>query len=911
MEGKGYWCLLALAAGLQAAGPPAYRVETMAGSANLGDGGPATAAQFGTIKGIALDPFGNLFISDTDHHRIRKVGPNGTVTTVAGTGTAGFSGDGGPAVAAQLNLPYGIASDLAGYLYIADLGNSRVRRVAPDGTISTVAGTGVPGSAGDGGAAVDAQLMSPRNVAVDSLGNLYISEFAGHRVRRVTPDGRISTAAGTGISGFNWDNGPATTTQLNSPAGLAVDRNNALLIADSANNRVRKLAVGTITTAGGPWTGSTPVTVAVDLNGTEYMSDSGPLVDSHPVNAGDQWTRVAGTGASGFSGDGSPASQAVLSAVWDIAADSQGNVYIADGVRVRRIDRHGIIQTVAGDGYQQSIGDSLAATAALLFQPSGVALDSVGNLFIADSGTNRVREVVPAGTIRTFAGNGFAGQGSDQMLATKSSLYSPGSVAVGPTGYLYIADTYNHRIRTVDLGGLISTVAGTGVAGRGAEGLPATQMNLRAPHGVCLDRSGGLYVVDTGNHRVLLVQPTGSTRTIAGNGSPGDAGDGGQAAVAQLNQPGACTLDTAGNLFIADTGSHRIRKVTPTGRISTVAGTGSAGFSGDEGPATAAQLDSPAGIAVEDDGNIFVSDTHNHRIRQVTPDGVIHTIAGTGTAAFSGDGGWATDAQLYSPAGLMLDGAGNLYFADTGNNRVRRLLPQPGAPPAPVVAAPVLAALNAASLTQGPVAPGEMLVIFGDGLGPDTGIASIPDATGLYPTMVSGAEVRFDGVPAPVFYAQYGQINVQVPYAVAGNSTTHVEAFYQSKSAGTLDLSVVAAAPALFQIVVNQDGSLNSDANPAARGTVVTFFGTGEGLTDGSNLSGTIAQAPYAHPRQTVALSMGGIAADLLYAGAAPGQAGELQINARVPGGFLPTGKVAVQLTIGIANAPLASIYVK
>jgi uncharacterized protein (TIGR03437 family) len=890
-----------------------YRIEAVAGSAGLGDGGPAAMAQIGAIQGIAADRWGNLYLSDTDHHRIRKVSADGMIATIAGTGAAGFSGDGGPASAAQLNLPYGIAVDYAGYLYVADLGNNRVRKIAPDGTISTVAGTGSAGLSGDGGPAVEARLQTPRNVAVDPSGNLYIAEFAGHRVRRVAPDGRIKTVAGTGIAGFGGDGGPPAAAQLGYPAGLAVDRDGALYIADSQNNRIRKVANGVIVTAlgGAPGTSlANPIAVAIDAAGNLYVADSSFLVRVYTPAAA--WVNFAGSAAQGYSGDGGPATKAQLTQPRDIAASPGGGLYIADGARVRFVDSSGQIRTAAGDGFVHAVGDGGPASAAILNQPSAVALDGSGNLYIADPGTERVRQVRSDGTIGTLAGTGLPGDAGDGGPAAAAPLNVPVGVAVDPWGNVAIADSYNHRIRQVSPGGTIGTVAGTGKAGTGQDLMPALETQLRGPRGVCFDRGGALFIVDTGNHRVLRYANGALVETAAGNGSPGDAGDGGQARYAQLSQPCSCAVDSFGSLFIADTLNHRVRKVAPGGIISTVAGTGEPGFSGDAGPATAARLQAPRGVAVDDNGDIFIADTANHRIRQVTPDGVIHTIAGQDAAGYSGDGGAAADALLNSPVGLVLDGAGDLYFADTGNQRVRRLVPQPPeVAPDPVTLPPSLSAVNAASQRAGAVAPGEILTIYGAGLGPESGAAASFDDSGTLPDLLGGSEVRFDGIPAPIFYAQAGQINVQAPYTVAGRQATHVEVLFQGKTAGALDLGVVEAAPALFPLAINQDAGTNSASAPALRGTVVTLFATGEGLTDGPNVSGRAAADPYPRPKLPVKVTIGGILAEILYAGSAPGLAGTLQINARVPGGFLPQGAVPVELQVGAAVSPTLTIWVR
>ena len=891
-----------------------YHIDTVAGSGRIGDGGPATAAQFSNINGVAIDRLGNLYLADTDNHRVRKVSLGGTVTTIAGTGTAGFTGDRGPAVNAQLNLPYGLALDGVGNLYVADFGNQRVRCIGTDGIITTVAGTGQKASSPDGFPPLETSLLSPRNVAIDTKGNLYIAEFEGHRVRRLTTDGKIKTIAGIGVAGLKGDGALAVNAQLNSPAGLAFDSAGALYIADSGNHVVRKIyADGMIGNAPGRDPGTlqfNPIALAVDAAGNLYIGDPASRVVTAYTTAGN-WIPYAGTGGDTSSGDGGPAKDAGLSAMNDLAMDVYGSLYIADGVRVRRVSPAAMIETVAGDGYAHSVGDGEAATSAQLFQPSAVALDAMGNLYIADTGTQRIREVMPNGNMTTLAGTGIIGRGNvDGVPAATMPLHSPMAVATDAAGNLLVADTFNHRILRITPAHIVHMVAGTGTSGTSADGMAPLAATLRAPRGVCLDRAGTLYIVDTSNHRVLRLPAGGVLQTVAGNGSPGYAGDTGPARFAQLKVPNACAFDSAGNLYIADTGNHSIRKVTVGGAIWTVAGAGIMGGSGDEGPAISAHLSSPRGVAVDDNGNIFIGDTGNNRIRVVTPDGVIHTIAGSGMAGFFGDGGAAIDALLREPAGLYLDGSGALYFADSGNNRIRHMRPDVIALPPVTVLAP-LTVVNAISLRAGAIAPGEVVSIFGSGLGPAVGVTAALDASGALPTLLAAVEVRINSVSSPIFYAQSGQINAQVPYTVAGSDAVDVIVVYQGKLAGGVSVKTAPSAPALMTVAINRDGGLNAESAPAARGEWMTFYATGEGLTDGARVAGVPAAAPYAHPLLPIVLKIAGVSADILYAGSAPGLVGVMQVNARVPGGFVAPGAAQVALTVGDTKAPEITVWLK
>ena len=675
-------CLTLLTAVTWAQPQTSYRIDTFAGG-GLGDGGPASQARLYFPRGVAVDSTGNLYIVDSSNHRIRKVDSTGTITTVAGTGESGFSGDGGPASQARLYFPRGVAVDSAGNLYIAD--RSRIRKIDSTGTITTVAGTGKYGFSGDGGPATQALLSFARGVAVDGAGNLYIADGPNYRIRKVDSTGTITTIAGMG--GGGGDGGPAVLAQLGNPRGVAVDSAGNLYIAGA--HRIRKIdSTGTITTVagtgkygfsgdGGPAVLAqlmNPRGVAVDSAGNLYIADTG----NHrirKVDAAGTITTFVGTEEYGFGGDGGPATQARLNDPFSVAVDSAGSLYIADtgNHRIRKVDSTRTITTFVGGVFFG--GDGGPATQARLAAPSGAAVDSAGNLYIVDSSNHRIRKVDSTGTITTVAGTGESGFSGDGGPATQARLAAPSGAAVDSAGNLYIVDSSNHRIRKVDSTGTITTFAGTGEVGFSGDGGPAIQAQLDTPGGVAVDSTGNLYIADTGNHRIRKVDSTGTITTFAGTGEYGFDGDGGSASQARLTLPTGVAVDSTGNLYIADTGNHSIRKVDSTGTITTIAGMGELGFGGDGGPAMMAHLFTPFDVAVDSTGNLYIADNSNHRIRKVDSTGTITTIAGTGGVGFGGDGGPATQGHFYSLFGVAVDGAGNLYIADTGNHRIRLLTP--------------------------------------------------------------------------------------------------------------------------------------------------------------------------------------------------------------------------------------------
>ena len=333
------------------------------------------------------------------------------------------------------------------------------------------------------------------------------------------------------------------------------------------------------------------------------------------------------------------------------------------------------IFTFAGTGEGGAGGDGGPATEAQLSFPNGLAVDGSGNLYVADQGNNRIRRIDLEGVITTIGGTGERGFGGDGGPATEAQFNFPTGLAVDGSGNLYVADTGNTRIRRIDAEGVITTIAGTGEGGAGGDGGPATEAQLAFPFGLAVDGSGNLYVADTNNHRIRRIDAEGVITTIAGTGEGGAGGDGGPATEAQFFSPYGLAVDGSGNLYVADQGNNRIRRIDLEGVITTIGGTGEWGFGGDGGPATEAQFSFPNGLAVDGSGNLYVACTQNNRIRRIDLEGVITTIAGTGERGFGGDGGPATEAQFSFPNGLAVDGSGNLYVADSSNTRIRVIRP--------------------------------------------------------------------------------------------------------------------------------------------------------------------------------------------------------------------------------------------
>jgi sugar lactone lactonase YvrE len=580
----------------------------------------------GWLAGVTVDTAGNVYIADSYNYRVRRVSPDGLITTVAGNGKRGDSGDGGPAVDAQLQATSGLAIDALGNLYIADVQSHRVRKVSTDGIITTIAGNGTQGYSGDGGLAVNAQLNSPYGIAIDRSGNLLIADTLNQRVRRVFPSGIITTVVGDGAVKSAGDSGPAAGASMNHPRDVAVDSAGWLYILEF--NRVRRVApdgvISTLVGNGVDWGDGGPIGsggIAVAGDGTLYIS-GGSLLRKLPP--GGVLTAAAGNGTRWYGGDGGPVANAQFytECCESLASDSDGALYIADAgsARIRKVSSSGIITTVAGNGIPGYSGDGGAATAARLMQPRAVAVTRYGELFIADGFNFRIRKVTREGIITTVAGNGTPGHSGDGGDATAASIGHVFGIAVDDGGNLYMAELAlggaagsTNRIRKVSASGIISTLVHSD--------LPSSRDQFMAL-GIAVDRAGNVYFTDHGKHRVLRVSSDGTLGVFAGNGTKGAAGEGGPATEAELDTPISLAVDENDNIYIGEAWSPRVRRVSAHGMsLKTIAGTGIGGHSGDGGPATIAEISPVSGIAFSPAGEIYISAFAQGVIRVLRPVG--------------------------------------------------------------------------------------------------------------------------------------------------------------------------------------------------------------------------------------------------------------------------------------------------
>jgi sugar lactone lactonase YvrE len=678
-------------------------ITTVAGAeyAFSGDRQPALTATMGEPRGVTVDASGNLYVADPDNSMVFRVDPGGILTIVAGTGRRGFSGDGGPAREANLDKPFGIVRDAEGNLYFVDTTDpaprlpptvpgltGRIRRVSTGGIITTVAGDG-DDFEGENIPANTAQLRSPTGLAIDAEGNLYVAEAGQFRVRRISKDGTIRTVAGTGkrpplgffpVNSEIPDGIQATETDL-APGGIGISNDGSLLIADSAFNLIRKVTPDGLihTIAGGG---------QEDVNENTPARNLALLFPSGVIEAAD------------------------------------GSIYYSDGWGITRIDAAGLANPVTRQTPNGPLDDGVAArhvSVRVAGDLGGLALDSSGRLYIADIGHKRIRRIEKDGTIATVAGSGDFRYAGDNGPATDSVLYLPTSVAVSPAGIIYFTDSLNCRVRRI-VGGQVITVAGNGsctatfnpsdtavpwqATDRGltilapitvdggenlfvAQGSQITKVNSRGsaiavlapafpsqgpPPGPPLfinglyAANGAVYFSDRTTHRLLKLDGNGVVTTIAGSGVAGFSGDGGPAIMARLFQPGAITGDPEGNLYFLDSGNSRVRRIGVDGTITTVAGDGNVRTLN-----LAATNFLVAPSLAFWNGSLYLTDPSGNTVRKIAPGGAISTIGGAGRPGFAGDGGDASSAVLNSPSGIGVDATGNLYLSDSGNNRVRKI----------------------------------------------------------------------------------------------------------------------------------------------------------------------------------------------------------------------------------------------
>ncbi len=599
-------------------------VTTLAGTAgSIGSvDGTGGAARFNYPSGIVVDRNGNLYVAEIGNHTIRKITSAGVVTTLAGT--AGNSGSmDGTGSTARFYEPNGIAVDASGNIYVADRINSTIRKITSAGVVTTLAGTAGNSGSMDGTDSA-ARFSNPNGIAVDASGNVYVADTYNHTIRKITSAGVVTTLAGTAGTYGSLD-GTSSAARFYQPNGMAVDASGNVYVADSINSSIRKItSAGVVTTLAGTGTalsfgsedgiGSAarfkiPLGIAVDASGNLYVADSNNYAIRKITSAG-VVTTLAGM-AGGAGSENGTGSAARFNYPRGIAVDGSGNVYVADTSNhtIRKITSASVVTTLAGIPENFGSADG-TGSAARFYGPHGIAADAIGNVYVADSVNNTIRKITSAGVVTTLAGSA-GNSGRVDGSGVDARFYNPKGIAVEASGNVYVADTYNHTIRKITSAGMVTTIAGTAGIYGSVDGT-SSAARFYYPSGIAVDGSGNVYVADTNNDTIRKITSAGVVMTLAGTaGSSGSANGTGSAA--RFNYPSGIAVEVSGNVYVADTLNHTIRKITNTGVVTTIGG--SSGVKSDvDGFGTAAAFHFPFGIAATSTGALYVSDTNNNRI---------------------------------------------------------------------------------------------------------------------------------------------------------------------------------------------------------------------------------------------------------------------------------------------------------
>jgi len=592
--------------------------------------GVGNLARFADPSGVFAASDG-IYVADRSNHLIRKVTWDWQVSTFAGLGIAGS--DDGPANVARFNSPGGIIQDNSGNFFVADTSNHTVRKISLQNSlwvVSTFAGS--PGAYGSiDGTGNSARFNLPIGMDMDGAGNLYVSDYANHTIRKITPLQSVSTLAGSpGNSGSS--DGLGASARFNYPRGVAVDGSGNVFVADTGNSTLRELTP----------TGPTVVTSTIAGSVNTCATDDGIGTAAH-------FCAPAGLTMGG------------------------STLYLADASHnvIRKVTPQGStfeVSTIAGSPGYAGVDDGSGPTARFT-GPYGISVAPSGDLYVADTGNHIVRTVTtPAGMVTTFAGS-VPVTGNTDGTGAGARFSSPLALASDGQGSFYVADAGNHAIRKVTSTGVVSTFAGSPGNAGSNDGAAATA-RFNYPTGVAVDGAGNLYVADAGNHTIRKVTSSGMVSTLAG--SPGQNGSvDGTGSAARFWSPAAVAVDTAANVYVADPGNHLIRRVSPSGTVITLAGFPQSCGSSD-GTGGAARFCYPLGIGVDGSGTVYVADSYNDTLRKVSPSGVVGTLAGTTGSGGSSDGTGAA-ARFNVPTSLTLDGSGSIYLTDRENHTVRKI----------------------------------------------------------------------------------------------------------------------------------------------------------------------------------------------------------------------------------------------